>query len=44
MPVDVAEIRVFEGLANALKPAREIPPRGLPARRNVDGFDELPIR
>ena len=44
MSVDVAELRVFERLANALKPAREIPPPGLPSRRNVNGFDELSIR
>ena len=43
MPVDVAKFRVLEGLANALKPAREIPPRRLASRRNVNGFDELPI-
>ena len=43
MPVDIAEIRVSEGLANALKPAHEILPRGLPSRWNVNGFDELPI-
>ena len=33
MPVDVAKFRVFEGLANALKPAGEIPPNSLPSRR-----------
>ena len=46
MPVDLAEIRVSEGLANALKPAHEILPRGLPSRwiSVILLFDGLAIR